>query len=185
MDTAHTEEDTTPPETKSSSPDEAHTTQRRVVMTTQKVRQRIDWAEMMNPAVRRAVSELLWESDVRENVAGTFRGNPLDFFLSRHDTSSSEEGPLYSLAPKWSRYLAGHLAYPSGRITTVCFRCDGDEAPYIKQTDAKVHELPDDIHVSSWHIIHFLFHLYEAKIRRTAPLIHEINEQLRRCVERI
>jgi hypothetical protein len=131
------------------------------------------------------VSELLWDSDVRENVAGTFRGDSLDFFLSRHDTSSSEEGHLCSLAPKWSRYLAGYLAYPGGRITTVCFRCDADEAPYIEQTDAKVHELADGIHVSSRDVIFFLFHLYEAKIRRTAPLIGKINEQLRRCVERI
>jgi hypothetical protein len=139
----------------------------------------------MNPTVRRAVSELLWESDVRENVAGTFRGDSLDFFLSCHDTRSSEEGPLCSLAPKWSRYHAGYLDYPGGRITTVWFRCDADEEPYIEQTKAKSHELANGIHVSSRDVILFLFHLYEARIRRTAPLIHEINEQLRRCVERI
>jgi hypothetical protein len=185
MDTAHTEEDTVLSRMEPWSCNDTHTTQHRVIAPAKRPYGVLCSAGLMNPAVRRAINELIWDSDVRENVVGTFRGDPLDYFLSHHDTRSSEEGPLCSLAPKWSRYHAGYLACPGGRITTVWFRCDADEAPYIEQTDARVHELTDGIHVSSRDVIFFLFHLYEAKVRRTAPLISEINEQLRRCVERI
>jgi hypothetical protein len=143
------------------------------------------FADTINPAVQRAINELMWESDVRENVVGTFRGDPLDFFLSHHDTRSSEEGPLCSLASKWSEYYAGYLAYTGGRITKVWFRCDAHGTPHFEETDIAVHELPDDIHAVLPNVMHYLFYLYEAKIQRTMPLVDEINEELRRRMQRI
>jgi hypothetical protein len=170
--------DTVPTEQETAS-DDTHTMQNQVFVTAPPPPMRIGWSESPNPAVRRAISELVWESDICENVAGTFRDDLVDYVLSQHNTRLPQEIPMCSLAPKWSRYRAGYLAY------TVWFLCVAYGTSYIEETNVAVHELPNDMQLTPRNAIPYLFNLYKAKIQRTMPLVDEINRELRRRVQGI
>jgi hypothetical protein len=184
MDTARTEPDTTVTQNINTaitsrieplSTDDTHTMQRLVVSIPLQRQPRVHWADSTNSAVRRAISELLWESDVRENIEGICDGSPMDYFLSLVVELPSEKVPRCSLAPKWRKYLVGYVVSSGGKITAVWFRCGAIAKPYIRKTNAKATKLPDDVHTTPKNAISYLFSLYEAKIKRTTPLIDEFN----------
>jgi hypothetical protein len=184
MDTARTEPDTTVTQNINTaitsrieplSTDDTHTMQRLVVSIPLQRQPRVHWADSTNSAVRRAISELLWESDVRENIEGICDGSPRDYFLSLDVELPSETVPRCSPAPKWRKYLVGYVVSSRGKIVAVWFRCGAIAKPYIRKINVKASKLPDDVHMTPKNAISYLFSLYEAKIERTTPLIDEFN----------
>jgi hypothetical protein len=86
-------------QTEPSSTDNTHTTTQSLIVRTP-LKPGVDWTRSTNPAVQRAINELIQESNIRDHITVTIGGVSVDKFLSRENPRLPRELPLYSLVTK-------------------------------------------------------------------------------------